>query len=69
MIIDPPIRSLTEKVECRYSLVMVAARRARQIVNGSEPMLNLKEDKPVSVALKEIDANLIGYRRNSSEDI
>jgi len=69
MIIDPPIKSLSEKVDCRYTLAMVAAKRARQIVNGSEPMLGQKEDKPVSVALKELEANLVGYRRSGGDEI
>ena len=63
MIINPPIKGLLEKVDCRYSLVVVASKRARQIVNGNELMIETNAEKPVSAALKEIDAGLIGYRR------
>ncbi|MGI5900599.1 MAG: DNA-directed RNA polymerase subunit omega [Christensenellales bacterium] len=63
MIIDPPIKDLLEKVDCRYSLAVVVAKRARQIVNGSEPLVEADENKPVSIALKEINDDLITYRR------
>ena len=68
MIIDPPIKELLEKVDCRYSLVVVAAKRARQLVNGAEPVFDTKEDKPVSIALKEIDAGVTTYRRVSGAE-
>ena len=63
MIINPPIKGLLEKVDCRYSLVVVAAKRARQIVNGSEILTSSGEKKPVSAALQEIESGIISYRR------
>jgi DNA-directed RNA polymerase subunit omega len=63
MIIDPPIKDLLEKVDCRYSLAVVVAKRARQIVNGSEPLVEANEEKPIATALKEINEDIITYRR------
>ena len=40
--------------ESRYTLVMVAARRARQLVEGSTPRVETKANKPVTLALDEI---------------
>ncbi len=69
MIIDPPIKSLIEKVDCRYSPVVVAAKRARQIVNGSEPLIKMPADeKPVTVALREIENGNITYVRREDID-
>ncbi|NMA48753.1 MAG: DNA-directed RNA polymerase subunit omega [Tissierellia bacterium] len=47
--------------ENRYTLVMVAAKRARQIIDGSRPKLDSKFSKPVTIALDEITHGLIEY--------
>ena len=41
MIIDPPINELLDKVECRYSLVVVVSKRARQLVSGDAPLIDI----------------------------
>ena len=39
----------------RYTIVIAAAKRARQLVDHAEPMIdNVKVDKPVSIAVREI---------------
>ncbi|MBX6350774.1 MAG: DNA-directed RNA polymerase subunit omega [Clostridia bacterium] len=45
-----------QHVPSKYTLVIVAAKRARQIVEGSRPQVGSVHDKPVSAALKEIVA-------------
>ena len=55
-------------VNSRYSIVLAAAKRARQIVNGAEPMVkNPKCNKPLSVAVEEImnrDVRIISDEEN-----
>lgn len=41
-------------VNSRYSLVLAAAKRARQLINGSEPMCENVSNKPLSVAVQEL---------------
>ena len=42
-------------VNSRYSIVLAAAKRARQIIGGAEPMVgNPKCNKPLSVAVEEL---------------
>ena len=42
-------------VNSRYSIVCATAKRARQIIDGSEPMIaSEKEEKPLSIAVKEL---------------
>jgi len=44
----------------RFDLILVAARRARQIsVEGKEAMVELENDKPTVVALREIEKGFI----------
>ena len=47
-------------VNSRYSIVMAAAKRAREIIDGSEPMVAVKAvDKPLSVAIDEMNQSKI----------
>lgn len=48
--------------ESRYTLVMVAAKRARQLVEGDEPKVDTKASKPVTIALDEIAEGKIDYK-------
>lgn len=42
-------------VTSRYTVVIAAAKRARQLIDGDEPMIgNSDDDKPVSIAVEEI---------------
>lgn len=42
-------------VNSRYSIVLATAKRARQLIDGAEPMVeNGLETKPLSIAVDEI---------------
>jgi DNA-directed RNA polymerase subunit omega len=42
-------------VSSRYSIVMATSRRARQIVDGDEPLISEYEGKkPLSIAVEEV---------------
>ena len=43
----------------RFDLVLIAAKRARQLSNGVDPLLPWENDKPTVVALREIADGLI----------
>ncbi len=45
-------------VDNRFELVLVATKRARQIANGKEPLVEWENDKPTVVALREIAEGL-----------
>ena len=60
MIIDPPITSLAKRVDCRYTLIVEVAKRARQLVAGAEPLI-ATENQPVSIAVREVDQGLVTY--------
>ena len=48
------VEDCLDNVDNRFQLVLVATKRARQIVNGKDPMVELENDKPTVVALREI---------------
>jgi len=53
------VEDCLENVDNRFDLVMVATRRARQITNGKEALVEIENDKPTVVALREIAEGLI----------
>ncbi|MFC0676991.1 DNA-directed RNA polymerase subunit omega [Lysobacter korlensis] len=55
------VEDCLEVVDNRFELVMMAAKRARQLANGVEPQLDNTEhnDKPTVMALREIAARRI----------
>ncbi|ADZ93327.1 DNA-directed RNA polymerase subunit omega [Marinomonas mediterranea] len=54
------VEDCLENVDNRFQLVMVAAKRARQLATGSEEAkVALEEDKMTVVALREIAENLV----------
>ena len=42
-------------VNSRYSIVMAIAKRARQIIAGDEPLVYASVDKPLSIAVEELN--------------
>ncbi|MDA8390784.1 MAG: DNA-directed RNA polymerase subunit omega [Gammaproteobacteria bacterium] len=48
------VEDCLEHVENRFQLVLVAARRARQLAGGAEPFVDRENDKPTVLALREI---------------
>jgi len=47
-------------VSSRYSIVMATAKRARQIIDGDEPLVDHEENtKPLSIAVEEVYRNQV----------
>ena len=53
------IEDCLENIENRFELVLTATKRARQIANGSEPLVPEENDKPTVIALREIADGLL----------
>ncbi len=50
------VEDCEKHIDNRFDLVLIAAKRARQIYNGSEPTVEEENDKPTVIALREIAA-------------
>ena len=61
MLINPTLESLMTKVDSKYTLVTLAAKRARQLTDGDEPLVDVDTTKVVSIAMEEIDQGKITY--------
>jgi DNA-directed RNA polymerase subunit omega len=53
--------------DSNYRKVLVAARRARQIQNGSQALIPTHSNKACRIAQEEIDAGKIAYVKTESE--
>lgn len=62
-MIYPSIDVLLGKVDSKYTLVIAAAKRGRQLRNGSKKTIDEIYSKDVSTALWEIEAGNIEYER------
>ncbi|WP_333859098.1 DNA-directed RNA polymerase subunit omega [Clostridium sp.] len=60
-MINPSVVDLLKKVENRYTLVTMTAKRARQLIEGSEALLDIDSTKPVTIAINEISEGAITY--------
>ncbi len=62
MLNQPPLEKLLPKAENRYVLAMLAAKRARQLVDGANPLVSSRHPNPATLASEEIIADKIKYR-------
>ena len=73
-ITNPPIDELLDRAQSKYALVIIAAKRARQInayysqlgeglLEYVGPLVETApQEKPLSIALREINADLIEFK-------
>ena len=67
----PSFDEITEITDSRYSLVMLIAKRAREIIDGSEVLVDgVDEDtNPVTVAFREVmDKDIVFADPNSAHN-
>lgn len=63
------VEDAVKKVGNRFDLVLIAARRARQIgTDGAEPMVEPHNDKPTVIALREIEQGLVSQETLDNEE-
>ncbi|MEF9918737.1 MAG: DNA-directed RNA polymerase subunit omega [Eubacterium sp.] len=55
----PALNDLIAKANNKYELVLATAKRAREIVEGDEPLVKITIDNPVSIATAEISQDLV----------
>ena len=74
MMIDPSVKKLMEgsspenpRFESRYSLVIAAAKRAREICKTGVSFTECKDGKPVTVAVNEIAENKISFKKKTKK--
>ena len=62
----PSINKIRTKTDSRYTLVILAAKRSRDIIDGKPILADVDIDRPVSIAANEIAEDLITYSREDA---
>jgi DNA-directed RNA polymerase subunit omega len=57
----------TPIVTSRYSIVMASAKRARQLVSGDEQLAGQEDEKPLSIAIDEINEGKVTILPNTED--
>jgi DNA-directed RNA polymerase omega subunit len=63
MLVKPPLEKLLPKVENRYTLAILVAKRARQLVDGALPLMHSDSPNLVTVACEELASNRVSCVR------
>jgi DNA-directed RNA polymerase omega subunit len=59
------MEGLPEGVDSRFRYVLLVAKRAEQLVQGSAAKLKTKHSKPTRVAMEEIDRNQVKWQMSA----
>ena len=60
MMLRPAVSQILKNNESYYSLVIAVAKRAREIIDGSMPLVDAKMgEKPLSIAIDELNSGKI----------
>lgn len=65
-MIRPSLDQLMEKVDSKYTLVIIGARRGREIQAGTPKQVDSKSNKPVTIALEELVAGKLFFERGKN---
>ena len=65
-MIQTPIEELLKRCGSVYKLVILAAKRAKEISEGSPPLVDSREKKVTSLALEEILHGRVLYKAEAS---
>jgi DNA-directed RNA polymerase subunit omega len=57
------VEDCLRNINNRFEMVLTATKRARQIANGAQPMVEEQNDKPTVIALREIAGGLVDAER------
>ena len=64
-MINPSVDELLDTVDCRYTLVVEVAKRARQLIEGATPLIESDDYlRPVSVATQEVYEGKVTYEKH-----
>ena len=58
-ITNPPIDELLDRTQSKYALVIIAAKRARQLQSGARALVQTPTKKVTKVAQMEVEAGLV----------
>lgn len=61
------VEDCLRKVESRFELVMLAARRAKMIMKGAKPLVDA-DNRPIVTALREVAAGKVKFKHPGEKE-
>jgi DNA-directed RNA polymerase subunit omega len=61
------VEDCLRKVESRFQLVMLAARRAKMIMKGAHPLIEA-DNRPIVMALREVAAGKVKFKHPEDKE-
>ncbi|MDD3224005.1 MAG: DNA-directed RNA polymerase subunit omega [Clostridium sp.] len=68
-MINPSVVDLLKKVGDKYSIVSITSKRARQIISGAKPLIDIEANKPLTIAINELDEDKIEYEKKDVKEV
>ena len=68
MLLYPSMNELKDKADSRYTVVILTAKRARDIIAGKKVLTDFQAERPVTLAAHEIVEDLITYKRDETPE-
>ena len=68
-MLNPSFEGILQEGDSRYTLVMLVSKRARQIIDGADLLIETDSKKPVSIAMEEILTGKITYENPKIDSI
>lgn len=62
-MINPSVYELKKRTGDRYSLVVITSKRAREIIDGDEPLVNIKSNKALTIAINEVNEGQVEFEK------
>jgi len=56
-----PIEEISDKADSKYRLVIIAAKRSKQVNRGAPPLVQTRSVKPTYIAMEELAAGSVDY--------
>lgn len=69
MLVKPKTEDLLKKVDNRYELVIAVSKRGRQIISGSNPMVETKDDEKSELTIAAIELDKNKFRIDKNDDV
>ena len=69
MIVKPTVNDLLKHAENRFALVIATSKRARQIANGDDRLIETEETSPVTIAANEINEGSVQIVENDENEV
>ena len=62
-MINPSVVDLKKRTGDRYSLVVITSKRAREIIYGDEPLVDIKSNKALTIAINEVNEGKVEFEK------